>query len=591
MTRITALLYILIYSLFFLPTSVMGDEPEFNSVLILHSYHSQFQWTRDIQEGIASGIEKGGSSNIEFTVEYMDTKRHQPHKLFPLLANLYAAKYAKYSFDLILSSDNNAFDFLMSYGKTLFPDTPVVACGINNFGDSPTAGEGPGYTVITEEIDIAGTIDLALSQFPGTNTIAVVSDDTSTDRKNRQLLERIKPTYINRVEFIDLAGLPAAELKRELQRLPSDSIILLFNYYRDVEGNQYQLKEGIELIEEASPFPLYSMWRDKIEAGALGGVICDGTLQGKELVHIGVQLLEGTAAEDIPATNSGPQQFIFNFAKLQHYGIRPFTLPEAAIIIGEPKSFFYTYRTQAAIAAIFILILFVIIALLLFSRQRRMEALEALKQSLKENKTLMQELNHRVKNNLLLVSSLISLKEASFGAQCDLSDIRHQVDVIRILHDKLHQATAITHIDMRSYLEELLQTVFSFADRKVHYRIDVPGIEIETKRAISLALIINEIATNAMKHGFLPGEEARFSVSMQQRSQTEEYELVIESSGRPLPDDLDFENPSSLGLSIISSLVNQIHGKIDLQRDDSPKIIITFPGTFVGTARGSSRNS
>jgi two-component sensor histidine kinase len=490
-----------------------------------------------------------------------------------------------------LSSDNNAFEFLLSYGKELFPGTPLVSCGLNNFDDSLIAGKGPGYTVITEEIDIAGTIDLALSQFPASEIVAVVSDDTSTDRENRQLLERIKPTYEGRVEFIDLAGLPAAELKRELQRLPADSIILLFNYYRDLEGNHYQLNEGIDLIEEASPFPVYSMWRDKIEAGALGGVICDGTLQGKEMIHIGVQLLEGTAAEDIPTTNSGPQQFIFNFAKLQHYGIRPFTLPENSLIIGEPESFIYTYRTYASIAATFALILIIIIALLLFSRQRRKETLTALKQSLNENELLMQELNHRVKNNLLLVSSLISLKEATFEGRCDLSDIRHQVDVIRILHEKLHQATAITHIDMRSYIEELLSVVFSFSEIKVICRLDISGIEIETKSAISVALIINEIATNAMKHGFLPEEEAHFSISMHYRRQAEEYELVIESSGRPLPDDVDFENPSSLGLRIIGSLVTQLKGKIEVTKEGRPKFLLTFPNTSAGTVQGSSGNS
>ncbi|MCF7947814.1 MAG: PAS domain S-box protein [Spirochaetia bacterium] len=199
-----------------------------------------------------------------------------------------------------------------------------------------------------------------------------------------------------------------------------------------------------------------------------------------------------------------------------------------------------------------------------------------------EKTFLMNELNHRVKNNLLMVNSLIRLKESALGGSVDLSDIRHQIDAIRIVHEKLYKTGEIAHINMRDYIQDLLTTIFSsFASQAVTLDSRVENIYINTKDAVALGLIINEIATNAIKYGFSTGDDtsqkAVFKIRMVRDFATEEYILSVSNSGNPFPEDTSIENSETLGLRLISILARQLDGTVELQKTPQALYTIRFP--------------
>ena len=218
---------------------------------------------------------------------------------------------------------------------------------------------------------------------------------------------------------------------------------------------------------------------------------------------------------------------------------------------------------------------------------RRVEAEAKLQAAVEQKESLMQELNHRVKNNLKMVSSLVHLKDGALGDQVDLSDIQHQIDAIRIVHQKLHERADVTHIDFREYVHDLLQTIFSFfTGRDVTIENEVEARIVPTRTAVPLGLIINETATNAIKHGFVEDTEARFTVSLRPEpshqstgsNKTERrYCLRIANSGRAFPEDIDPRSPETLGLQLISGLASQIRGSLELQRSPHPVFTIRFP--------------
>jgi two-component sensor histidine kinase len=190
----------------------------------------------------------------------------------------------------------------------------------------------------------------------------------------------------------------------------------------------------------------------------------------------------------------------------------------------------------------------------------------------------MQELNHRVKNNLAMISSLISLKESALQGKIDLSDIKHQIDVIRIVHEKLYQTEQIINIDFKDYIQDLLNTIFSsFTEQSVTIENNIGEISIPTKTAIPLGLIINEIASNSIKHAFSGDGEKKFSVGLEEEEDKHMYELTISNSGSPFPEEISLDNPSTLGLQLICALVAQIGGTIELQRQPHPVFTIRFP--------------
>jgi len=204
------------------------------------------------------------------------------------------------------------------------------------------------------------------------------------------------------------------------------------------------------------------------------------------------------------------------------------------------------------------------------------------KKAEQEKTFLMNELNHRVKNNLLMINSLVRLKESALEGRADLSDIRHQIDAIRIVHEKLYKTSDITHINMNDYIQDLLSTIFlSFASETVTLDSQVENLYLNAKDAVALGLIINEIATNAIKYGFgtgnSAGKKAEFNVRMMKDFDTNEYVLSLSNSGKPFPEDISIENSETLGLRLISILARQLDGTVELQKTPQPLYTIRFP--------------
>ena len=175
-----------------------------------------------------------------------------------------------------------------------------------------------------------------------------------------------------------------------------------------------------------------------------------------------------------------------------------------------------------------------------------------------------------------MVSSLISLKDSEIEA--DLSDLKHRINAIRLVHEKLQHYKELDKIEVREYFQELLETIFSSsADRNVRIINKVEELSIPTKTAISLGLIANEIATNAIKYGFTSKKEAIFTVSLAEDKENHLYSLSFSNSGNPFPEDINIENTETSGLQLISILAKQVKGTLELEKRPSPKFTIRFP--------------
>lgn len=195
---------------------------------------------------------------------------------------------------------------------------------------------------------------------------------------------------------------------------------------------------------------------------------------------------------------------------------------------------------------------------------------------------LMRELNHRVKNHLFMVSTLVTLKDESLGSAGDLSDIRGQVNTIAHLHEKLYQNDAVTTVELEPYVRGLLTDVFSFypADdpaNAVELIVDIGERSLPTDTASTLGLILNEIATNAIKHGFSGEATPRFEVTLKERPESEVFILTVAQNGPPLPEDVEVSGPGSSGLGLVRALVSQVNGALEVERHPSPTFRIRIP--------------
>ena len=354
-------------------------------ILVIHSYHQGFTWTDNVMAGIEAVFEES-DLHVELFVEYIDTKRHEPEKVFPYLEEIYKFKYQNNQPDVIILSDNNALNFLLASRERLFPGVPVVFCGINNFDDSLIAGKEQ-ITGVAEDFDLKGTIELALRLHPRTKRIAAISDITPTGVIN---LERVRQTMLqfkDAVEFMELAKLSVDELKEALRGLPSNTVLLKLSFYRDRKGKFFCEKESTHILTESCDLPIYSLWDWTIAHGVLGGMVINGRLQGENAARMAKMILHGESADAIPILRESPNIPMFDYTQMKRFGLSQSDLPKDSIVINKPVSFYWEHRKLVWGVIGMIMSLSVIILILyfnIFQRQRAEEAIRKSEQSFRD---------------------------------------------------------------------------------------------------------------------------------------------------------------------------------------------------------------
>jgi len=202
---------------------------------------------------------------------------------------------------------------------------------------------------------------------------------------------------------------------------------------------------------------------------------------------------------------------------------------------------------------------------------------QKLEKLLHEKDDLMKELNHRIKNNLTIISSLVKLKDSALGESADLSDLVHQIEAVKIIHEKLYRNDEITDISIRDYVKEFLENMFSsLTHTHVDVRSSIENLLIPTRTAIPLGLIINEIATNTVKYGLTAVEKPVFQVALKKTSTGSMACLTVSNNGEPIPEHINPDTTSTIGMQLISALTEQLEGNFHLEKVPHPVYTLQF---------------
>ncbi|MCP4552860.1 MAG: hypothetical protein GY834_12650 [Bacteroidetes bacterium] len=250
-------LFFLICQLLVTPslTNASPDNQDSQRVLVVNSYHPGYTWSDDIVLGIQD--ELGAQRGIEVIIEYLDTKRHFEKSYFRQLKELYRQKYKLTDIDIIITSDDNALDFILSIRKELFPDTPHIFCGIDHINTERIAGHEPLYGI--EEADsTASTIDLILSIHPDIESITFIADATSTGKLMLDRTRKLKRTFQKYVHFNFIIGVSVEELQLTLKDIPENAVIFYLSFIRDKNGKVFSIEDSMKIRHSAkikSPNP------------------------------------------------------------------------------------------------------------------------------------------------------------------------------------------------------------------------------------------------------------------------------------------------------------------------------------------------
>jgi PAS domain S-box-containing protein len=233
------------------------------------------------------------------------------------------------------------------------------------------------------------------------------------------------------------------------------------------------------------------------------------------------------------------------------------------------------------------------------------------------------EIHHRIKNNLQVISTLLYLESGNFTDENVIEafkDSQHRVKSMALVHEKLYQSEDMVSVDFADYIQNLANYLFqsySLDNRKVSLKLEVENVFLGMDTAVPLGIIINELVSNSLKHAFVSQKEGEIYIELYSngtyekdapldapledqiyknpqtntgRMRTKETDdltcipepreekltLIVRDNGTGLPKDLDFRNTSSLGLQLVTTLVEQLEGSIKLDITKGTKFEISF---------------
>lgn len=197
---------------------------------------------------------------------------------------------------------------------------------------------------------------------------------------------------------------------------------------------------------------------------------------------------------------------------------------------------------------------------------------EKILNSLKEKELLLREIHHRVKNNLQIISTLLTLQSTK-NNNVNVDDLykesQNRIQSISLIHENLYHSKDLANINFEVYAKGLITDLFDsygVDSQKVRLNLDIDDVTMGIETAIPCGLIINELVSNSLKHGFSGLQTGEINVKLH-RLQDGEFSLIVSDTGNPFPESVNLVNNETLGLELIKNLVNQLDAQLKFDRN------------------------
>lgn len=207
---------------------------------------------------------------------------------------------------------------------------------------------------------------------------------------------------------------------------------------------------------------------------------------------------------------------------------------------------------------------------------------DEIRHSLEEKELLMKEIHHRVKNNLMIVSSLLSLQSQHIKDEVILEmfkESQNRIKSMSIIHEHLYKSADLININFKIYIENLTKYIVKAYETdkgNITLKTDVDETHFNSKTAIYCGLIITELVSNCLKYAFNRTYNCMISVSFH-TSETGKTVLIVKDNGKGLPADFDCKQSDSFGLQLVTIFAEKnLNGKIDVNGNDGTEFKITF---------------
>jgi len=592
-------------------------------ILVLNSYHNGLSWTDSIVNSIKREFSSDFSTSIY--IEDMDTKRNFSKEYLNILARFYQDKYHDKKFDLIISTDNNAYDFLLEYKEKIFGGIPVLFCGLNSIIDVPK-----GYSGVFENMNFCSTIHLIEQNHPKFSELVVVSDKTTTGKAMVRFVENDIKKMNELIRYRIIQPDNILDLQTELSSLNENSIVLYLLFNRDSEGKYYTYENSFREGKRYCKVPIYCVWDFYMTHGAVGGALITGSNQGKQVSEMAKRIFSGTNVDDIPP-KSAEYEYCFDYKQLTYYNIDKSKLPKDSYIINEPYSFVRENKEIVVLTLTVLILLTIIIIVMTINIHLRkvraqkekthlieiqanhenlMIAKEAAEESSRLKSAFLANMSHEIRtpmNAILGFTDLLAGKNIESEKRNRFISIiqRNTKHLLRLISDILDISKIETNQlkivknkcvldDLFVDLNEIYEGILDLHDnKKLIFLTSIPDDKSITEfntDTMRLLQIFNNLIENAIKFTALGtieigyeirGDFLRFFVKDNGIGIAEDKQKIIFDRFRQADLNADTRKygGTGLGLAISKSLVEMLGGEIwfTSKTDEGTSFYFTIP--------------
>ncbi len=549
-----------------------SEDKQYN-ILILHSRSADFPWVVSVNTAFEK-IREENFPHVRFYFEFMNKNFPEDHLGDGIWKTYLAGKYSELNLSLIIAEGTEAVD-LMKQSTNLFPGIPKVHRGDNLIKNTWTGNR----LYLTSNIANAAvsTIKLAMEQNPELKTILLINGGTQATKPVIPEVTQYLGAYPE-IELDIVSDFYLKDLINTVSGMEKESIILYTLVMTDKSGTSFVPRDVLSQITAVSEVPVYTFWNSLLGTGTVGRTMLDAETVARGMYRAGIDFLKTGEYSGSYSTMAT----VWDWRVLKQFNLPPTGENNSYTIINKPESFFKTYKQELIVLSLIILALFSLgISFGLIKYRKISKVLSIQKDELEEltshQSLLLKEIDHRVKNNLTLLRSLVSLQiheSSNREVKDNLQIISNRIISIKNLYEDLFRAESVNEINGKKYFTDLLTQIqegMLMESSGIDIEMNISETRLSPKDAMYIGLMANELVTNAIKYAFPDeSENGRIAVSFLEDSDGA-YTLEVSDNGTGLPQDFDVTDGKGLGLKIVTQLTSQLSGELEVYRENGTR--------------------
>jgi PAS domain S-box-containing protein len=303
-------------------------------VLLLYTYGDGLPGYQKATPAFISVMTAGGIDINDLFFEYLDLQRNNNPEYSQRLADLLRYKYATHQIGLIVTVHTGALNFLLDEGKGLFPDAPAFSYLIVRPELIEAKNTGRRILQRPQNLDMRGTLEIALRMFPETRKIVFVTGTADGDRRLEHEAHRIFEAWRDKLEFQYTSDRSVEEVLQLVASLPPRSIVIYNNVFSDTTGRTFIPREVGKMVAKAANAPVFCLWDTLIGSGVIGGSLLSFEAEGAYAANMVLDILNGKVLLTKPVTTlTTSKTFMFDYQQLKRWGVNESILPKGSVLV------------------------------------------------------------------------------------------------------------------------------------------------------------------------------------------------------------------------------------------------------------------